>query len=95
VASPPIVEDSTVGQGHSSDEIRPDAGSGSSTTASLSPLTTMLIELENFKGRADRRQSVLRQLGELQESTAATFLTNFGHVSLNDLVARAESRRVS
>src|ERR1700704_5116232 len=32
-------------------------------------LTTMLIELENFKVEQTGRQSVLRQLGELQEST--------------------------
>lgn len=32
-------------------------------------LTTMLIELENFKVEQTGRQSALRQLGELQEST--------------------------
>jgi len=42
-------------------------------------LTTMLIELENFKVEQTGRQSVLRQLGELQESTRDV-LTNLRHV---------------
>jgi signal transduction histidine kinase len=42
-------------------------------------LTTMLIELENFKVEQTGRQSVLRQLGEIQESTRDV-LTNLRHV---------------
>lgn len=42
-------------------------------------LTTMLIELENFKVEQTGRQSVLRQLGELQESTRDV-LTNLRRV---------------
>src|SRR2546427_2572351 len=50
-------------------------------------LTTMLIELENFKVEQTGRQSVLRQLGELQVSTRDV-LDNLRHV-LYDL--RGES----
>lgn len=50
-------------------------------------LTTMLIELENFKVEQVGRQSVLRQLGELQDSTRDV-LSNLRHV-LYDL--RGES----
>jgi signal transduction histidine kinase len=50
-------------------------------------LTTMLIELENFKVEQTGRQSALRQLGELQESTRDV-LTNLRRV-LYDL--RGES----
>ena len=42
-------------------------------------LTTMLIELENFKVEQIGRQGVLRQLGELQESTRDV-LSNLRHV---------------
>ena len=42
-------------------------------------LTTMLIELENFKVEQTGRQSVLRQLDGLQESTRDV-LTNLRHV---------------
>ena len=42
-------------------------------------LTTMLIELENFKVEQSGRQSVLRQLGELQVSTRDV-LDNLRHV---------------
>jgi signal transduction histidine kinase len=42
-------------------------------------LTTMLIELENFKVEQIGRQGVLRQLGELQESTRDV-LANLRHV---------------
>ena len=42
-------------------------------------LTTMLIELENFKVEQAGRQSVLRQLGELQDSTRDV-LSNLRHV---------------
>jgi signal transduction histidine kinase len=42
-------------------------------------LTTMLIELENFKVEQTGRQSVLRQLGELQVSTRDV-LTNLRRV---------------
>src|ERR1700704_5645848 len=42
-------------------------------------LTTMLIELENFKVEQTGRQSVLRQLDELQESTRDV-LTNLRRV---------------
>lgn len=42
-------------------------------------LTTMLIDLENFKIEQTGRQGVIRQLGELQESTRDV-LTNLRHV---------------
>ncbi len=42
-------------------------------------LTTMLIELEGFKVEQSGRQSVLRQLGELQDSTRDV-LDNLRHV---------------
>lgn len=42
-------------------------------------LTTMLIELEGFKVEQRGRQSVLRQLGELQDSTRDV-LDNLRHV---------------
>jgi len=42
-------------------------------------LTTMLIELENFKVEQTGRQSALRQLGEIQESTRDV-LTNLRRV---------------
>jgi signal transduction histidine kinase len=42
-------------------------------------LTTMLIELENFKVEQTGRQSVLRQVDELQES-ARGMLSNIRHV---------------
>ena len=42
-------------------------------------LTTMLIELENFKVEQSGRQSALRQLGELQDSTRDV-LTNLRRV---------------
>jgi two-component system sensor histidine kinase UhpB len=42
-------------------------------------LTTMLIDLENFKIEKTGRQGVIRQLGELQESTRDV-LTNLRHV---------------
>jgi two-component system, NarL family, sensor histidine kinase UhpB len=45
-------------------------------------LTTMLVELENFKVEQTGRQSVLRQLGELQESTRDV-LTNLRHILYN------------
>ena len=42
-------------------------------------LTTMLIELENFKVEQTGRQSALRQLDELQDSTRDV-LANLRHV---------------
>ena len=70
-------------------------------------LTTMLIELENFKVEQTGRQSVLRQLGELQESTRDV-LSNLRRVlydlrgesgieesfadAVRDLLARFEER---
>jgi two-component system sensor histidine kinase UhpB len=87
VASPPIVDDLTVGRGAPGpDEIRRMLARELHDRVAQT-LTTMLIELENFKVEQTGRQSVLRQLGELQESTRDV-LSNLRHV-LYDL--RGES----
>jgi two-component system sensor histidine kinase UhpB len=79
VASLPIVRDSThVGAIASSDEIRRELARELHDRVAQT-LTTMLIELENFKLEPNDRQSVLRQLGEIQESTRDV-LTNLRHV---------------
>jgi two-component system sensor histidine kinase UhpB len=87
VASPLTVDESTVGNpGADSDEIRRMLARELHDRVAQT-LTTMLIELENFKVEQTGRQSVLRQLGELQESTRDV-LDNLRHV-LYDL--RGES----
>src|SRR5712692_8738866 len=69
VGSPLIVGDSALGNGTtSSDEIRLMLARELHDRVAQT-LTTMLIELENFKVEQTGRQSALRQLGELQEST--------------------------
>jgi two-component system sensor histidine kinase UhpB len=69
VALPLVVGDSVLGgETASSDEIR-RALARELHDQVAQTLTTMLIELENFKIEQTGRQSVLRQLGELQEST--------------------------
>lgn len=89
MASPPIVSESTRPDGaviH--DEFRNGAANSDEIRRALArelhdrvaqTLTTMLIELENFKVEQTGRQSVLRQLGELQESTRDV-LTNLRRV---------------
>jgi len=79
VASPLLADDSTYGgDTSSSDEIRRLLARELHDRVAQT-LTTMLIELENFKVEQSGRQSVLRQLGELQESTRDV-LTNLRHV---------------
>ena len=79
VASPPIVDGSMVGKhATDSDEIRRMLARELHDRVAQT-LTTMLIELENFKVEQSGRQSVLRQLGELQESTRDV-LMNLRHV---------------
>lgn len=69
MASSVVVGDSALGgDAASSDEIR-RALARELHDRVAQTLTTMLIELENFKIEQTGRQSVLRQLGELQEST--------------------------
>jgi signal transduction histidine kinase len=69
VASPQVVGDSARVDGNaSSDEIRRMLARELHDQVAQT-LTTMLIELENFKVEQTGRQSVLRQLGELQDST--------------------------
>ncbi|HEX9097408.1 MAG TPA: histidine kinase [Candidatus Dormibacteraeota bacterium] len=75
MASPLAVGDSALdgdlvlgGDTASSDEIRRELARELHDRVAQT-LTTMLIELENFKSEQTGRQSVLRQLGELQEST--------------------------
>jgi hypothetical protein len=51
-------------------------------------LTTMLIELENFKLEQTDRQNVLRQLGEVQESTRDVL------INLHRLPHRRRSRQL-
>lgn len=69
MASPLIAGDSAhVDHTASSDEIRRMLARELHDCVAQT-LTTMLIELENFKVEQTGRQSVLRQLGELQEST--------------------------
>jgi signal transduction histidine kinase len=79
VASPLIVGDQVQAGGTtSSDEIR-RALARELHDRVAQTLTTMLIELENFKVEQTGRQSVLRQLGELQDSTRDV-LTNLRRV---------------
>jgi two-component system sensor histidine kinase UhpB len=79
VATPLIVDDSARGEPVSeSEEIRRMLARELHDRVAQT-LTTMLIELENFKVEQTGRQSVLRQLGELQESTRDV-LTNLRHV---------------
>jgi two-component system sensor histidine kinase UhpB len=78
VASPLIANDQVGSGGTTSDEIR-RALARELHDRVAQTLTTMLIELENFKVEQTGRQSVLRQLGELQESTRDV-LTNLRHV---------------
>jgi signal transduction histidine kinase len=86
VVSPVIADDQVGGGGTTSDEIR-RALARELHDRVAQTLTTMLIELENFKVEQTGRQSALRQLGELQESTRDV-LTNLRRV-LYDL--RGES----
>jgi signal transduction histidine kinase len=78
VATPLIAGDQVGGGGTTSDEIR-RALARELHDRVAQTLTTMLIELENFKVEQTGRQSVLRQLGELQESTRDV-LTNLRRV---------------
>ncbi|MDQ2942262.1 MAG: histidine kinase [Candidatus Dormibacteraeota bacterium] len=79
MASPPIAGDSAhVDSTTSSDEIRRMLARELHDQVAQT-LTTMLIELENFKVEQTGRQSVLRQLGELQVSTRDV-LTNLRRV---------------
>lgn len=78
MASPVIADDQVGGAGTTSDEIR-RALARELHDRVAQTLTTMLIELENFKVEQTGRQSVLRQLGELQESTRDV-LTNLRRV---------------
>jgi two-component system sensor histidine kinase UhpB len=79
VASPLLVGDSAYGDDAStSDEIRRVLARELHDRVAQT-LTTMLIELENFKVEQSGRQSVLRQLGELQVSTRDV-LSNLRHV---------------
>ena len=87
MASPPIVGETAYGVGAiGSDDIRRILARELHDRVAQT-LTTMLIELENFKVEQTGRQSALRQLGELQESTRDV-LTNLRRV-LYDL--RGES----
>jgi signal transduction histidine kinase len=79
VSSPLIVGDLALGNGTtSSDEIRLMLARELHDRVAQT-LTTMLIELENFKVEQTGRQSALRQLDELQESTRDV-LTNLRRV---------------
>lgn len=78
MASPVIASDQVGGGGTTSDEIR-RALARELHDRVAQTLTTMLIELENFKVEQTGRQSVIRQLGELQESTRDV-LSNLRHV---------------
>jgi two-component system, NarL family, sensor histidine kinase UhpB len=106
VASPLVAGDATNVEIQGSDEIRRMLARELHDHVAQT-LTTMLIELENFKVEQTGRQSVLRQLGELQESTRDV-LTNLRHVlydlrgetgieesfadAVRDLLARFEER---
>lgn len=78
MATPLVVGDSAHVASASSDEIRRLLARELHDSVAQT-LTTMLIELENFKVEQTGRQSVLRQLGEIQESTRDV-LTNLRHV---------------
>jgi signal transduction histidine kinase len=79
VASPQVVGNSVDGvSGSTPDEIRRLLARELHDRVAQT-LTTMLIELENFKVEQSGRQSVLRQLGELQDSTRDV-LDNLRHV---------------
>jgi two-component system, NarL family, sensor histidine kinase UhpB len=79
VASPQVVDNSAQAEsGSSPDEIRRMLARELHDRVAQT-LTTMLIELENFKVEQSGRQSVLRQLGELQDSTRDV-LDNLRHV---------------
>jgi two-component system, NarL family, sensor histidine kinase UhpB len=78
VASPQVVGRSAHAASTSPDEIRRMLARELHDRVAQT-LTTMLIELENFKVEQSGRQSVLRQLGELQESTRDV-LDNLRHV---------------
>src|SRR6266581_9130058 len=79
VASPLTVDSLTAGnRAADSDEIRRTLARELHDRVAQT-LTTMLIELENFKVEQTGRQSALRQLDELQESTRDV-LTNLRHV---------------
>jgi two-component system, NarL family, sensor histidine kinase UhpB len=87
VASQLVVDKSAIGgDQHRSDEVR-RALARELHDRVAQTLTTMLIELENFKLEQTGRQDVLRQVDGLQESTRYV-LTNLRHV-LSDL--RGES----
>ncbi len=88
MASPLIVRDSALGDGAaSSDEIR-RALARELHDRVAQTLTTMLIELENFKLEQTDRQNVLRQLDELQESTRDVL------INLRRLPHRRRSRQL-
>lgn len=79
MASPQVVDSSVDGASSSNpDEIRRLLARELHDRVAQT-LTTMLIELENFKVEQSGRQSVLRQLGELQDSTRDV-LDNLRHV---------------
>ncbi|HEY2597144.1 MAG TPA: histidine kinase [Candidatus Dormibacteraeota bacterium] len=79
MASPPTARDLTYGgDSATSDEIRGLLARELHDRVAQT-LTTMLIELENFKVEQKGRQSVLRQVDELQES-ARGVLNNLRHV---------------
>jgi signal transduction histidine kinase len=79
VASPQVIGNSAhAGSSSSPDEIRRMLARELHDRVAQT-LTTMLIELENFKVEQTGRQSVLRQLGELQVSTRDV-LDNLRHV---------------
>jgi len=79
VASPPTARDLTYGDDSAtSDEIRRLLARELHDRVAQT-LTTMLIELENFKVEQKGRQSVLRQVDALQES-ARGVLSNLRHV---------------